>query len=197
MAAAAPWVFYEPSAKTLFFDCPLCCLPLKPPVLQCRNAHAACSGCAASRSNKCASCGGVYEHIHWLDSYHLAAKVRCPNEAYGCLSWVPYCMPDDHQLVCAYKPCCCPEPGCIFSGSLPTLRDHLASQHADKDVLQSIWRIKRAKVHLASQHADKDADRRHLLLAVASTRLLDATRAGKLDGAARMDATTSGCHSQD
>ncbi|KAM0864953.1 hypothetical protein ACQ4PT_043585 [Festuca glaucescens] len=131
-AAAAPVVKLVIEFDKPLLDCPLCCLPLKPPVFQCRAKHAACGNCAASRSNKCASCvdgGGVYEHIHWLDPYVLAAKVRCPNEAYGCRSSVPYCMAVDHQLVCAHAPCCCPEPGCIFSGSPPTLRDHLASHH--------------------------------------------------------------------
>ncbi|KAK1679093.1 hypothetical protein QYE76_039941 [Lolium multiflorum] len=92
-------LFFSPSDKTALLDCPLCCLPLKPPVFKCRNTHAACSGCAASRSNKCASCvGGVYEHIHWLDPYVLGTKVRCPNKAYGCRSSVPYCMADDPQV---------------------------------------------------------------------------------------------------
>jgi E3 ubiquitin-protein ligase SIAH1 len=71
----------------------------------------------------------VYEHIHWLDPYVLAAKVRCPNEAYGCRSSVSYCLVTDHCLVCPHAPCCCPEPGCIFLGSPQTLRDHLASHH--------------------------------------------------------------------
>jgi E3 ubiquitin-protein ligase SIAH1 len=99
--------------------------------MQCLAKHAACTDCGASRSTKCASCvDGVYEHIHWLDTYVLAAKVRCPNnEAYGCRCSVPYCLAGDHQLVCAHAPCCCPKPGCIFLGSPPTLRDHLASHH--------------------------------------------------------------------
>ena len=129
--------------------------------------------CTASRSYKCASCvdDGVYEHVHWLDPYVLAAKVRCPNEPYGCRSSVSYCLLTDHQLVCAHAPCCCSEPGCIFLGSPPTLRDHLASHHRwvvtpvafAKCVLVEMQPAERRRL-LAVE------DREHVFLVVASER---------------------------
>ncbi|XP_047045042.1 uncharacterized protein LOC124649456 [Lolium rigidum] len=113
------------------YDCPLCYRPLKPPVLKCRAGHGACGSCAKNHSRKCHLCadGGEYEHVHWLDPYVMAAKVRCPNEPFGCRTLVTYFLVEDHRLECPHAPCYCPEPGCTFPGSPPMLYDHLKVHH--------------------------------------------------------------------
>ncbi|XP_048566686.1 E3 ubiquitin-protein ligase SINA-like 5 [Triticum urartu] len=125
-------------------DCPLCSLPLKPPVFLCPAKHAACGPCAANLASKCPACGpcaanlaskcpacdGAYERDEGAYGYLLAVRVPCPNQAYGCRSSVVYCMAGDHRLVCPHKTCRCPEPGCGFLATPPALRVHLAERHA-------------------------------------------------------------------
>ncbi|KAF7034263.1 hypothetical protein CFC21_045300 [Triticum aestivum] len=128
--AAAPRVEIVVEFDKSLLDCPLCSLPLKPPVFQCRAKHAACGPCAANHANKCPACDGAYERDEGADRYLLAVRVPCPNQAYGCGSSVVYCMAGDHRLVCPHAPCRCPEPGCGFLGPPPALRGHLAERHA-------------------------------------------------------------------
>ncbi|XBI23552.1 hypothetical protein VPH35_048770 [Triticum aestivum] len=128
-AAAAPRVEIAVDFDKSLLDCPVCSLPLKPPVFQCPAKHAACGPCAANLANKCPACDGAYERDDAADRYLLAVRVPCPNQAYGCGSSVVYCMAGDHRLVCPHAPCRCPEPGCGFLGAPPALRGHLAERH--------------------------------------------------------------------
>ncbi|XP_037408864.1 E3 ubiquitin-protein ligase siah-1-like [Triticum dicoccoides] len=129
-AAAAPRVEIVVDFDKSLLDCPLCSLPLKPPVFQCPAKHAACGPCTANQANQCPACDGAYERDEGADRYLLAVRVPCPNQAYGCGSSVVYCMAGDHRLVCPHAPCRCPEPGCGFLGAPPALRLHLAERHA-------------------------------------------------------------------
>ncbi|XP_048567387.1 E3 ubiquitin-protein ligase SINA-like 5 [Triticum urartu] len=129
-AAAAPRVEIVVDFDKSLLDCPLCSLPLKPPVFQCPAKHAACGPCAANQANQCPACDGAYERDEGADRYLMAVRVPCPNQAYGCGSSVVYCMVGDHRLVCPHAPCRCPEPGCGFLGAPPALRVHLAERHA-------------------------------------------------------------------
>ncbi|VAH70913.1 unnamed protein product [Triticum turgidum subsp. durum] len=129
--AAAPRVEIVVEFDKSLLDCPLCSLPLKPPVFQCPAKHAACGPCAANHANKCPACDdGAYERDEAADRYLLAVRVPCPNQAYGCGSSVVYCMVGDHRLVCPHAPCRCPELGCGFLCPPPALRAHLAERHA-------------------------------------------------------------------
>ncbi|KAF0918379.1 hypothetical protein E2562_023540 [Oryza meyeriana var. granulata] len=56
--------------------------------------------------------------------------IQCPNEAYGCRSYVTYYAVDDHQRACPHVPCSCPEPGCGFAGSPSALLNHLPVAHS-------------------------------------------------------------------
>uniref|UniRef100_R7WGL1 E3 ubiquitin-protein ligase SINA-like protein 1 n=1 Tax=Aegilops tauschii TaxID=37682 RepID=R7WGL1_AEGTA len=70
--AAAPRVEIVVEFDKSLLDCPLCSLPLKPPVFQCRAKHAACGPCAANHANKCPACDGAYERDEGADRYILA-----------------------------------------------------------------------------------------------------------------------------
>ncbi|KAF7020440.1 hypothetical protein CFC21_033538 [Triticum aestivum] len=129
-SAAAPRVEILVEFDKSLLDCPLCSLPLKPPVFLCPAKHAACGPCAANLASKCPACDGAYERDEGAYGYLLAVRVPCPNQAYGCGSSVVYCMAGDHRLVCPHAPCRCPETGCGFLGAPPALRVHLAERHA-------------------------------------------------------------------
>ncbi|KAL6626621.1 hypothetical protein ACP70R_030347 [Stipagrostis hirtigluma subsp. patula] len=113
--------------------CPLCFLPLKPPIFQCEVGHLACGACRAllpgSRCRACVHGGGAYGRCPGLDAFFRAVKIQCPYDAYGCASYVPYCDAGDHQRVCPCAPCSCPESGCAFLGPPPKLLDHISGEH--------------------------------------------------------------------
>uniref|UniRef100_A0A0E0DP13 Protein kinase domain-containing protein n=1 Tax=Oryza meridionalis TaxID=40149 RepID=A0A0E0DP13_9ORYZ len=58
---------------------------------------------------QCNACGG-------------AAKILCPNDLFGCWSYVA-----GHQRACPHAPCSCSEPRCDFLGSPPMLLSHLVA----------------------------------------------------------------------
>uniref|UniRef100_R7WDV5 E3 ubiquitin-protein ligase SINA-like protein 7 n=1 Tax=Aegilops tauschii TaxID=37682 RepID=R7WDV5_AEGTA len=68
--------------------CPLCTLPFKPPVFQCKGGHLACGGCAAQQpSGQCGACAdgcGFFDPCPALDAVVSSTRVQCPNA--GCHS---------------------------------------------------------------------------------------------------------------
>ncbi|CAL4951165.1 unnamed protein product [Urochloa decumbens] len=109
--------------------CPLCTLPLKPPIFQCEVGHMACSGCVGQLpTNQCHSCdGGAYAPRPAMDALFANAMVPCPHEAHGCRASVAYYQAAAHGRACPHQPCPCAEPGCAFAGSPPALLAHLAA----------------------------------------------------------------------
>uniref|UniRef100_A0A0E0PJR6 non-specific serine/threonine protein kinase n=1 Tax=Oryza rufipogon TaxID=4529 RepID=A0A0E0PJR6_ORYRU len=71
---------------------------------------------------QCHACGG-------------AAKILCPNDLFGCWSYVAYYDVAGHQRACPHAPCSCSEPRCDFLGSPPMLLAHLVADMW----LVSIW----------------------------------------------------------
>ncbi|XP_015698954.2 E3 ubiquitin-protein ligase SINA-like 10, partial [Oryza brachyantha] len=114
--------------------CPLCLLPLKPPIFQCGAGHLACGVCHGKLSDvHCRACGdggAAYAHNPVLDAFARSAKICCPNDKYGCDIYVTYCEVADHQRACPHTPCSCPEPGCGFLGAPPALLAHLTADHS-------------------------------------------------------------------
>ncbi|OEL26585.1 hypothetical protein BAE44_0012396 [Dichanthelium oligosanthes] len=98
-------------------DCPLCTLPLKPPIFQRLRRP-------ARRQPVLRVCNTA------LEDYLRAVTIPCPYDVYGCRAYVAYCDADDHRRECPGAPCCCPEPGCPFSGSPRMLLAHIAGEHA-------------------------------------------------------------------
>uniref|UniRef100_A0A0E0FFJ8 E3 ubiquitin-protein ligase n=1 Tax=Oryza nivara TaxID=4536 RepID=A0A0E0FFJ8_ORYNI len=138
--------------------CPLCLLPLKPPIfqvtnhsfirfvfvfsalrfgihvfVQCVAGHLACGACHGKLADvHCQACGdgAAYAHNPALDAIARSTKIRCPNDRYGCDRYVTYCDVADHQRACPHAPCTCPEPGCGFLAAPPALLDHLTADHS-------------------------------------------------------------------
>uniref|UniRef100_A0A0E0JDH2 RING-type E3 ubiquitin transferase n=1 Tax=Oryza punctata TaxID=4537 RepID=A0A0E0JDH2_ORYPU len=117
--------------------CPLCLLPLKPPIFQCVAGHLACGVCHGKLTDvHCQACGdgdggaGAYAHNPALDAIARSTKILCPNDKYGCDRYVTYCDVADHQRACPHAPCTCPEPGCGFLAAPPALLDHLTGDHS-------------------------------------------------------------------
>ncbi|TVU22166.1 hypothetical protein EJB05_31848, partial [Eragrostis curvula] len=114
--------------------CPLCSLPLKPPVFQCQIGHLACGTCRARLStNQCRACvrgDGAYARCPGLDIFFRAVRVPCPYDAHGCRRRVAYFDAADHARGCPSAPCSCPEPGCAFLGSPAALLGHVDAAHA-------------------------------------------------------------------
>lgn len=71
---------------------------------------------------QCHACGG-------------AAKILCPNDLFGCWSYVAYYDVAGHQRACPHAPCSCSESRCDFLGSPPMLLAHLVADMW----LVSIW----------------------------------------------------------
>lgn len=116
--------------------CPICFVPLKPPVFQCVAGHLACEICQGKLpSHRCQACdqgqgGGVYDHNPALDTFIRSAKIYCPNKEYGCGRNLAYYEVGDHERVCPHAPCSCSEAGCGFLGLPPKLVDHLTAVHS-------------------------------------------------------------------
>ncbi|TVU22169.1 hypothetical protein EJB05_31851, partial [Eragrostis curvula] len=114
-------------------NCPLCNLPLRPPIFQCDAGHLACSACHVSK-NKCHICSLDGHHgrnrNRVLEGFILSAKTRCPYEAFGCSSYLPYCEANDHRRACPCAPRPCVELGCPFAGSRSMLINHIVNVHS-------------------------------------------------------------------
>uniref|UniRef100_A0A0E0BWA4 RING-type E3 ubiquitin transferase n=1 Tax=Oryza meridionalis TaxID=40149 RepID=A0A0E0BWA4_9ORYZ len=131
----------EPEAIAVRIDmamlhCPICFLPLKPPILQCDAGHMACSNCRGKiaggrcHSREVVGVGVVYARSRAMEAFVSSTKIQCPYQVHGCRSHVTYYAVDDHQRACPHAPCSCPEPGCGFAGSPPALLVHLAAAHS-------------------------------------------------------------------
>ncbi|KAM3345901.1 hypothetical protein ACQJBY_020432 [Aegilops geniculata] len=109
-------------------QCPLCTLPLKPPVVQCKGGHVACGGCLAEPCRRCEHGGGFDVRSTAMDAVVSAARVECPHD--GCRTYVAYHELSDHRSACPRAPCSCPEPGCSFAGPPRALLAHLFARHS-------------------------------------------------------------------
>ncbi|XP_037417336.1 E3 ubiquitin-protein ligase SINA-like 10 [Triticum dicoccoides] len=111
--------------------CPLCTLPFKPPVFQCKAGHPACSGCVAllpfRQCKACVDGGGFFDPCPTLDTLVSSTRIGCPNV--GCQWYVTYHEVTEHQKVCPYVPCRCTEPGCGYVGAPQALAGHLRTVH--------------------------------------------------------------------
>ncbi|XP_037417337.1 E3 ubiquitin-protein ligase SINA-like 10 [Triticum dicoccoides] len=111
--------------------CPLCTLPFKPPVFQCKAGHPACSGCVAllpfRQCKACVDGGGFFDPCPTLDTLVSSTRIGCPNV--GCQWYVTYHEVTEHQKVCPYAPCRCTEPGCGYVGAPQALAGHLRTVH--------------------------------------------------------------------
>ncbi|KAI5004258.1 hypothetical protein ZWY2020_031501 [Hordeum vulgare] len=112
--------------------CPLCTLPFKPPVYQCKRGHLACGGCVAQLPcGQCMACvdgAGFFDPCPALDTVVSSTRVQCPNA--GCQRYVTYHEAADHQSACAHAPCCCTEPDCGYVGAPQSLAGHLNTVHS-------------------------------------------------------------------
>ncbi|XP_048567398.1 E3 ubiquitin-protein ligase SINA-like 10 [Triticum urartu] len=112
--------------------CPLCTLPFKPPVFQCKGGHFACGVCVTrlpcSRCKACVDGGGLFGPCPALDAVVSSTRVQCPNA--GCQRYVTYHEAGEHQSACPHAPCRCTEPGCEFVGAAPLLAGHLQAVHS-------------------------------------------------------------------
>ncbi|VAH71713.1 unnamed protein product [Triticum turgidum subsp. durum] len=111
--------------------CPLCTLPFKPPVFQCKVGHPACSGCVAllpfRQCKACVDGGGFFDPCPTLDTLVSSTRIGCPNV--GCQWYVTYHEVTEHQKVCPYVPCRCTKPGCGYVGAPQALAGHLRTVH--------------------------------------------------------------------
>ncbi|KAJ1282841.1 hypothetical protein BS78_03G082900 [Paspalum vaginatum] len=95
--------------------CPVCTLPLKPPICQCAFGHLACGACGVQFPGtvRCYGCGhaGGYVASTAVEDFVRSAKILCPYDAHGCRSYVAYYHVPEHQRACPHAPCLCSEPG--------------------------------------------------------------------------------------
>ncbi|KAI4994680.1 hypothetical protein ZWY2020_034321 [Hordeum vulgare] len=112
-------------------DCPVCFLPLRPPIFQCTVGHTICSSCRNMLTDKCCLCSlpTVYNRCHMVENVVESIKLACPNTSHGCTARINYYQKEDHEKRCQYAPCFCPETGCSFSGPTEVLREHFLTEH--------------------------------------------------------------------
>uniref|UniRef100_A0A0E0JDG9 RING-type E3 ubiquitin transferase n=1 Tax=Oryza punctata TaxID=4537 RepID=A0A0E0JDG9_ORYPU len=168
MIAAVEGDAFEKVEITMRIDmavlhCPLCLLPLKPPTYQCAAGHLACSSCHGDVPGKqCHACDGggvvgVYARCPALDTFLRAAKIPCPNDLFGCRSYVAYYDVAAHQRACPHAPCSCSEPRCDFLGSPPMLLAHLVADHS--------WPVSKVPYGEVLTIHVPESERRHLIVA--------------------------------
>ncbi|XBI24160.1 hypothetical protein VPH35_049286 [Triticum aestivum] len=79
--------------------CPLCTLPFKPPVFQCKAGHLACSSCVAllpfRQCKACVDGGGFFDPCPTLDTLVSSTRIGCP--IVGCQWYVTYHEVTEHQ----------------------------------------------------------------------------------------------------
>ncbi|KAF7027089.1 hypothetical protein CFC21_039161 [Triticum aestivum] len=111
--------------------CPLCTLPFKPPVFQCKAGHPACGGCVAllpfGQCKACVDGGGFLDPCPAFDAVVSSTRIGCPNA--GCQWYVTYHEVAEHQKACPHAPCQCTEPGCSYVGAPQALAGHLHTIH--------------------------------------------------------------------
>ncbi|PIN14753.1 Zn finger protein [Handroanthus impetiginosus] len=126
----------EPVSVTLadpdVLDCPVCLLPLGPPVYQCENGHIACSSCCIKMGNQCGTCSWPigYNRCRAIEKVLESARISCQNRPHGCMESLNYSRKLDHEKTCNYTPCSCPHLDCNYVGSTKSLYAHFASQHS-------------------------------------------------------------------
>ncbi|OEL26586.1 hypothetical protein BAE44_0012395, partial [Dichanthelium oligosanthes] len=81
--------------------CPVCTLPLKPPIFQCAVGHLACGVCRGQLpgNDRCLVCGiaGAYGRSTALEDMVRSTRIQCPYGAYGCRSYVTYYAAAEHS----------------------------------------------------------------------------------------------------
>ncbi|XP_055961871.1 uncharacterized protein LOC130015547 [Mercurialis annua] len=79
-------------------DCPICCEPLIPPIIQCENGHTTCSTCSVKVKN-CHSCtlpiGSMRNRA--MEAVVEAVTVFCQNKIYGCTESFSYDAKTKHE----------------------------------------------------------------------------------------------------
>ncbi|KQK02488.1 E3 ubiquitin-protein ligase SINA-like 7 [Brachypodium distachyon] len=113
-------------------DCPICYLPLRPPIYQCTVGHFVCSSCHPKLlAKKCHLCSveTSFKRCIGMERLMDSLTVPCSNAMYGCAKKMTYYQKEEHEKACPYVPCFCPESTCGFGGPTAALLDHLISQH--------------------------------------------------------------------
>ncbi|KAL6847790.1 hypothetical protein ACP4OV_021918 [Aristida adscensionis] len=113
--------------------CPLCSLPLKPPIFQRRRApgmqRLPWPWPARRRQVLQVRPPRLLRPQPRVGARRPLAMVKCPNDGYGCRAYIPFCADDGHRRECPCAPCRCPERGCPFVGSPAMLLDHVGAEH--------------------------------------------------------------------
>ncbi|XBI24146.1 hypothetical protein VPH35_049272 [Triticum aestivum] len=112
-------------------DCPVCFLPLRPPIFQGTVGHTICSSCHDKIPDKCCfySLPTVYNRCHMVENVVESINVACSNSNHGCTARITYYQKEDHEKSCPHAPCFCPETGCDFSGPTTVLLEHFSGKH--------------------------------------------------------------------
>ncbi|XP_048567419.1 E3 ubiquitin-protein ligase SINA-like 10 [Triticum urartu] len=128
--------------------CPVCTLPFKPPVFQCKAGHPACGGCVAQLPfRQCMACvdgSGFFDPCPALDAVVSSTRIGCPNA--GCQWYMTYHEVAEHQKACPHAPCHCTEPGCGYVGAPQALAGHLNTVHSVP--LRAVQYGKASQLHL-------------------------------------------------
>ncbi|KAK8651484.1 hypothetical protein V6N13_141085 [Hibiscus sabdariffa] len=123
----------ESSSFRELLECPVCVTPMYPPILQCSNGHALCSGCLPKLQNQCPTCRSKVGPMRCIELEKVAAshELHCKYQNMGCTAIYPYHSILKHEAQCSYRPYSCPYPGseCAVVGDIPHLVAHLRDDH--------------------------------------------------------------------
>ena len=126
------------------FECPVCMIPVTPPILQCQNGHIICRECHEKLSPK--TCPTCRADMPTKDSHNLALvqmaaniglKFQCKFQVLGCHMSVLLSDKASHEMYCRYALYLCPglNGQCNWSGNEEELIQHLTGVHGLK-----IWK---------------------------------------------------------
>ncbi|KAJ9553415.1 hypothetical protein OSB04_017460 [Centaurea solstitialis] len=122
-----------PSIIHQLLQCPLCTIPMHPPIHQCQNGHTLCSTCKTRVHNMCPTCRQELGDIRCLALEKVAQSLELPCIycSLGCPGIYPYYSKLKHETVCKFRPYSCPYAGseCSVVGSITFIVDHLREHH--------------------------------------------------------------------
>lgn len=124
------------------FECPVCNLPMRPPILQCLSGHSICNKCRP-RINHCPTCRSNYGSTrnYTLENLSMSIKYPCTFRDLGCRGVFPVSDINRHENECLLKPFNCPfseHLHCVWDGPLNSIVGHVKVVHPDQIVFNNV-----------------------------------------------------------
>ncbi|KAM3207339.1 hypothetical protein ACQJBY_062515 [Aegilops geniculata] len=97
-------------------ECPVCLVPMYPPIHRCSNGQTICSECKLRVHNGRPTCRSELGNIRCLVLEKVGASLEFMSkfQNFGCLGMYPYYCKLKHESECQYRPYTDPYAGSVF-----------------------------------------------------------------------------------